>query len=55
VTAGGTVEAPYDPFALLNSVQDLFGLSPRLGYGTDTKLKSFGPKVYAAWSADGDL
>jgi hypothetical protein len=54
VTPGGTVEAPYDPFSLLNSIQDLFGLSPRLGYGADTKLKAFGPKVYAAWSPDDD-
>jgi phosphatidylinositol-3-phosphatase len=54
VAAGGTVEAPYDPFSLLNSIQDLFGLSPRLGYGAETKLKAFGPKVYAAWSADDD-
>lgn len=54
VTPGGTVEAPYDPFSLLNSIQDLFGLSPRLGYGADTKLKPFGPKVYAAWSPAGD-
>jgi hypothetical protein len=51
VTAGGTVNAPYDPFSLSNSIQDLFGLSPRLGFGADTKLKSFGPKVYAEWSA----
>lgn len=49
VTAGGTVEAPYDAFSLMNSIQDLFGLSPRLGYGADTKLKPFGPKVYGAW------
>jgi len=51
VTAGGTVNAPYDPFSLSNSIQDLFGLSPRLGFGADTKLKAFGPKVYAEWSA----
>ncbi|WP_445151696.1 alkaline phosphatase family protein [Baekduia sp. Peel2402] len=54
VTAGGTVNAPYDPFSLLNSIQDLFGLSPRLGFGADTKLKPFGPKVYAEWSASSD-
>jgi Phosphoesterase family len=52
VTAGGTVDAPYDPFSLLDSLQDLFGLEPRLGYGAETKLKPFGPQVYAAWSAD---
>ncbi|HEY6761571.1 MAG TPA: alkaline phosphatase family protein, partial [Baekduia sp.] len=49
VKAGGTVSAPYDPFALLKSIEDLFGLDP-LGYAKDTRLKAFGPKVYAAWS-----
>jgi hypothetical protein len=48
VAAGGTVEAPYDPFVLLRSIEDLFGLDP-IGYAKDTKLKAFGPKVYAAW------
>jgi hypothetical protein len=49
VTPGGTIGAPYDPFALLASVDGLFGLDP-LGYAKDTKLKPFGPKVYGAWS-----
>jgi hypothetical protein len=50
VTAGGTVSAPYDPFSLLASIEGLFGLDPLLGYAKETKLKAFGPKVYAAWS-----
>jgi hypothetical protein len=48
VTPGGTVSAPYDPFTLLRSVEELFGLDP-LGYAKDTHLKPFGPKVYATW------
>jgi hypothetical protein len=49
VTPGATIGAPYDAFALLRSIEDLFGLDP-LGYAKDTRLKSFGPKVYAAWT-----
>ncbi len=49
VTAGGTVNAPYDPFSLLASIEELFGLE-RLGYAKETTLKPFGPKVYGAWS-----
>jgi phosphatidylinositol-3-phosphatase len=48
VTAGGTVSAPYDPFSLLASIEELFGLE-RLGYAKDTTLKPFGLKVYSAW------
>jgi hypothetical protein len=51
VAPGATVEAPYDPFSLLASIEQLFGLEP-LGYAKDTKLKAFGPKVFAAWSPD---
>ncbi|WCB92897.1 hypothetical protein DSM104299_01597 [Baekduia alba] len=53
VTPGATVNAPYDPFALLKSIEDLFGLDP-LGYAAETKLKAFGPKVYAAWDPSED-
>lgn len=49
VTAGGTINAPYDPFSLLASIEGLFGLDP-IGYAENTKLKPFGPKVYGAWS-----
>jgi Phosphoesterase family len=51
VTAGGTVEAPYDPYSLLASIEDLFGLDP-IGYAAETRLKAFGPKVYGAWTPE---
>jgi hypothetical protein len=51
VTPGATIGAPYDAFALLRSIEDLFALDP-LGYAAQTKLKAFGPKVYAAWHPD---
>jgi hypothetical protein len=53
VTPGGTVGAPYDAFALLRSIENLFSLEP-LGYAAQTKLKPFGPKVYAAWDPSAD-
>ncbi|HEX5923967.1 MAG TPA: alkaline phosphatase family protein [Baekduia sp.] len=53
VTAGATIGAPHDPFSLLASIEGLFGLDP-IGYAKTTKLKPFGPKVYAAWSATTD-
>jgi phosphatidylinositol-3-phosphatase len=53
VTAGGTVNAPYDPFSLLVSIEELFGLE-HIGYAKDTTLKPFGPKVYGAWSPAAD-
>ena len=49
VTPGATIEAPYDPFALLSSIDHLFALDP-LGYAAQTRLKPFGPRVFAAWS-----
>ncbi|HWH93172.1 MAG TPA: alkaline phosphatase family protein [Baekduia sp.] len=49
VEAGGTVDAPYDPFSLLASIEALFGLDP-IGYAADTTLRPFGPKVYAGWN-----
>jgi hypothetical protein len=49
ISAGATVEAPYDPFSLLASIERLFGLDP-IGHAKDTKLKPFGAKVYGAWS-----
>jgi hypothetical protein len=49
VKAGATIEAPYDPFALLASIDHLFAVDP-LGYAAQTKLKPFGPDVFAAWS-----
>jgi hypothetical protein len=53
ITAGGTIDAPYDQFSLLASIEELFGLDP-IGYAKDTKLKPFGPKVYGAWSPMAD-
>jgi hypothetical protein len=53
VTAGGTVNAPYDAFSLLASIEGLFGLE-RIGYAKDTTLKPFGPTVYGAWSPASD-
>jgi hypothetical protein len=53
VTAGGTVNAPHDPFSLLASIEGLFGLE-RIGYAKETTLKPFGPKVYGAWSPVSD-
>lgn len=50
VAAGGTVDMPYDPFALLRSIEDLFSLEP-LGHARDTKLPPFGSKVYASYHA----
>jgi hypothetical protein len=49
VTPGATIQAPHDPFSLLHSIENLFGLEP-LGYAKDTRLKAFGRKVYAAWT-----
>ncbi|HEV7752900.1 MAG TPA: alkaline phosphatase family protein [Baekduia sp.] len=51
VTPGATILAPHDPFSLLASLERLFALDP-LGYAKDTRLKPFGPKVFAAWSPD---
>jgi hypothetical protein len=48
VKPGATVEAPYDPFALLSSIDRLFGLDP-LGYAAQTTLRPFGPQVFAAY------
>jgi hypothetical protein len=48
VAAAGTVSAPYDAFALLRSIENLFSLEP-LGYAAETTLKPFGRKVYTAW------
>jgi hypothetical protein len=53
VMAGGTIDAPYDAFSLLASIEELFGLD-RIGYAKETTLKPFGPKVYGAWSPASD-
>jgi hypothetical protein len=48
VGAGTTIDAPYDQFTLLRSIEELFGLDP-LGHASTTSLKPFGPRVYGAW------
>ncbi len=41
---GGTDAAPYDPYSLLRSVEDLFGLQ-HLGLAAGAKVKSFAPPL----------
>ena len=40
VSPGGTDAAPYDPYSLLRSIEDLFGL-PHLGKANGAKVRSF--------------
>jgi hypothetical protein len=42
LTPGSTDAAPYNPYSLLRSTEDLFGLDP-LGLATGAKAKSFAP------------
>jgi hypothetical protein len=42
LTPGSTDAAPYNPYSLLRSTEDLFGLEP-LGLAAGTKTKSFAP------------
>jgi hypothetical protein len=51
VTAGGTDDAAYDPYSLLRSSEDLFGLGP-LGLAGAGKTKSFATGILAV--NDGD-
>ena len=44
LTPGSTDAAPYDPYSLLRSTEDLFGLSP-LGLAAGAKTKSFAPSL----------
>ena len=44
LTPGSTDTVPYDPFSLLRSTEDLFGLSP-LGLAAGAKTKSFAPSL----------
>jgi hypothetical protein len=46
VKAGGTVDTAYDPYALLRSIEDLFGLDP-IGHAADAGVKGFGRNVYS--------
>lgn len=48
---GATDAAPYDPYSLLRSVEDLFGLE-HLGLAAGAKVKSFAPELLG--ETDGD-
>ena len=55
LTPGSTDAAPYNPYSILRSSEDLFGLDP-LGLAAAAKTKSFAPacsKKTAATSASG--
>jgi len=47
VTPGSTNDTPYNHYALLRSLEDLFGLS-HLGYAGAPGLRPFGADVYNA-------
>jgi hypothetical protein len=53
ITAGATDAAAYDPYSLLRSTEDLFGLSP-LAKAAGTKVKSFGTALRGGESGGGD-
>jgi hypothetical protein len=53
LTPGGTDAAPYDPYSLLRSIEDLFGLAP-LGAAEGKKVRSFASAFVAAETAAGD-
>jgi hypothetical protein len=45
----GTVSSvPYNHYALLRTIEAIFGLS-YLGYAADDQLRAFGPDVFTAW------
>jgi hypothetical protein len=48
---GATDPAPYDPYSLLRSVEDLFGLE-HLGLAAGAKAKSFAPELLGETSGD---
>ena len=50
VTPGSTNDAPYNHYALLRSIEDLFGL-PHLGYAGAAGLRPFGADVFNATPA----
>ena len=45
VPAGAVSTVPYDHYALLRTVEDLFKL-PRLGYAGDPSTRAFGSDVF---------
>lgn len=48
---GSTDAAPYDPYSLLRSTEDLFGLSP-LGAAGGAKVRSFAPQLLGESGGD---
>jgi hypothetical protein len=48
---GATDSAAYDPYSLLRSIEDLFGLEP-LGLAAGAKAKSFAPELLGETSGD---
>lgn len=53
LTPGGTDAAPYTPYSLLRSIDELFGLAP-LGEAEGKKVRSFAPAFIAGETAAGD-
>ncbi len=53
VTPGSTDAVAYNPYSLLRSTEDLFGLAP-LGKAADTKVRSFGVALRGGETAAGD-
>ena len=53
LTAGGTDGAAYDPYSLLRSIDELFGLTP-LGAAEEPKVHSFASAFVATETAAGD-
>jgi hypothetical protein len=53
LTAGGTDGAPYSPYSLLRSIDELFGLEP-LGEAQGKKVHSFASAFVATETAAGD-
>jgi hypothetical protein len=53
LTAGGTDGAAYDPYSLLRSIDELFGLAP-LGEAEGAKVHSFASAFIAGETAAGD-
>jgi phosphatidylinositol-3-phosphatase len=51
VSSGATEAAPYDPYSLLRSVEDLFGLPP-LGRAAGAGVKSFAPELLGETGGD---
>lgn len=51
LTPGSTDGSPYNPYSLLRSIEDLFGLSPLAAAGGD-KVRSFAPKLLQANGGD---